>query len=185
MKASGVAVVWALGLSFLGGSIACASDDKPELRTVPYVDLARYEGKWFEIARFPNRFQKGCTRATAEYQSRDDGKINVINTCEDLKTGELEVARGLAQVADPLTFAKLKVSFLPKWLRWLPFGKGNYWVVDLDADYQWVAVSEPKREYLWILSRKPELSRETYERILERLEEQGLDVTKLVSGREK
>ena len=144
------------------------------LKTVASVDLERYLGTWYEIARYPNSFQKDCFGSKAEYTLRDDGKIGVKNTCrKGSRDGELDEARGKAWVVDETTNAKLKVSFF-----W-PFS-GDYWIIDLHEDYEYAVVGHPKRTFLWILARESTMARDTYEGICERLVEQGYDPEKLV-----
>jgi apolipoprotein D and lipocalin family protein len=139
-----------------------ARSDSP-LPVVSAVDLNRYLGKWYEIASYPAWFQKGCTGSTAEYSLLPDGKIQVVNRChKGSLDGPLKESKGKAEVVDSTTNARLKV-----WFFW-PF-KGNYWIVDLDPDYQWAVVGEPSRKYLWILSRSPDLSEAVYQDILSRL----------------
>lgn len=145
----------------------------PELRTVSSVDLGRYTGTWYEIARFPNRFQRGCTATTATYTVRDDGQIDVVNRCrEGTPDGPEKVARGRARVVDPSSNAKLEVSFFrPFW--------GSYWIVDLGADYEYAVVGHPGRYDLWILSRTPTLDPEVYASIVRRLQAQGYETGRL------
>jgi apolipoprotein D and lipocalin family protein len=144
-----------------------------ELRTVPHVDLTRYVGTSYDIASFPQRFQRGCTGTTATYTLRPDGSIDVINRCRDRSlTGKERVARGRARVVDRSTNAKLKVSFFrPFW--------GDYWIIDLGSDYEYAVVGHPGRDYLWILSRTPKMDGAVYEGILGRLREQGYEVERL------
>jgi apolipoprotein D and lipocalin family protein len=144
-----------------------------ELRTVPHVDLERYVGTWYDIASFPQRFQRGCTGTTATYTIRPDGKIDVVNRCRDRSlTGKERVAKGRARVVDRSTNAKLKVSFFrPFW--------GDYWIIDLGPSYEYAVVGHPGRDYLWILSRKPTMDSAVYEGILGRLREQGYEVERL------
>jgi len=145
------------------------------LQTVPYVDLAKYAGKWYEIAAFPQRFQKGCTCTTAEYTATDKGYIMVENRCNrDSVNGKSSYVRGKAFVAENSGNAKLKVQFL-----W-PF-RGKYWIIDLAADYSYAVVGHPNRNYLWILSRTPQMDTVIYRQILLRLTEKGFDISKLVS----
>lgn len=148
---------------------------------VDSVDLERYCGVWYEIARLPNRFQKDCVCCTsAEYIMRDDGKITVINRCRQ-EDGTMKEAEGLAKKEDKKgSNARLKVRFAPKWLGWLPFVWGTYWIIDLADDYSYAVVSEPKREYLWILSRTKQMEPAVYGGILERLRTMGYDTDKLV-----
>jgi apolipoprotein D and lipocalin family protein len=144
------------------------------VQAVPSVNLDRYMGKWYEIARLPNRFQRECASdTTASYTLRPNGKITVINECRK-SDGRLKSARGTARVASgkgPNT--KLKVTFF-----W-PF-YGNYWIIDLDEKYRWAVVGEPDRKYLWILSREPKLDEGLYGQILARAKNQGYDVAPLL-----
>jgi len=173
-------------------SVQCAeAQTAPELEgglnpmvTVDHVELDRYLGKWFEIAKYPNRFQRGCDEATAEYAKLPSGDIEVHNTCKKLSNGQLKDIIGVAKVMDRNSNAKLKVSFLPKWLRWTGIGFGKYWVIALEPNYEYAVVSEPSRKFLWILSRTPSLKRSTYEGILQKITEQQLDVSKLQFSRE-
>lgn len=157
-------------------------DGGPE--TIAALDVPRYMGTWFEIAKFPNRFQKKCAGGTrAEYSLLDDGMVRVVNRCR-LESGETIDAEGAARQSGPATSPKLEVRFAPRWLSFLPFVWGDYWVVDLDEQYRLAAVSEPKREYLWILSRTPTVPAEDYQRLLARLEQKGFDLGRLVATRQ-
>jgi apolipoprotein D and lipocalin family protein len=154
-------------LQFFG----CA-DTYPPLDTVTQVDLQKYMGKWYEIASFPNSFQKGCNCTTAEYELMD-GYVKVVNTCrKDSVTGKADQATGKAWVVEGSNNAKLRVSFF-----W-PF-KGDYWIIDLAPDYSYVAVGNPGRKYLWILSRTPRIDGKTYAEIVARIEKKGFDISKL------
>ena len=153
--------------------LAAASDATPPLQTVANVDLNRYMGKWYEIASFPQWFQKGCVATTATYALREDGDVDVLNQCRDKKLdGKLRSAKGKAWVVDPQSNAKLKVRFF-----W-PFS-GDYWVIDLGAEYQYAVVGHPKRNYLWILSRSRQMDPAVYEGILERLRQKHYDLSRL------
>jgi apolipoprotein D and lipocalin family protein len=145
------------------------ADDKKPLETVDSVDLERYLGLWYEIASYPMFFQKNCTATTATYSLREDGLIKVINSCrKGSLDGKLKEAKGRAKVVDTETNAKLKVSFFgPFW--------GDYWIIDLDPDYQWAVVGGPKRKYLWILSRTPQMDPALYDEIVSRLPAMGYD----------
>ena len=144
-----------------------------DLETVDRVDLDRYLGLWYEIASFPAWFQRDCTGTTAEYTWRDDGMIEVTNSCrKGSLDGKLKRTTGRAKVVDAESNAKLKVSFFgPFW--------GDYWILELDPDYQWAVVSVPSRKYLWILSRTPRLDTATYQQILEPLPGRGFDLSRL------
>jgi apolipoprotein D and lipocalin family protein len=145
----------------------------PELRTVSRVDLQLYVGTWYDIASFPQRFQRGCTGTTATYTIRGDGDIDVLNRCrKGSLDGKEESAQGRARVIDRSTNAKLKVSFFrPFW--------GDDWIIDLGANYDYAVVGHPSRDYLWILGRKPSMDSAVYEGILGRLRAQGYDVARL------
>ncbi len=140
------------------------TNELPPVRTVPYVDLERYMGKWYEIAAYPQSFQKNCVKSSAEYSLRDDGKVNVLNSCIQ-KDGTVKDAKGTAKVVDKTTNSKLKVSFF-----W-PF-YGDYWIMDLGTNYEYVVVGNPDRDALWILSRTPEMREDVYQRILRGIENQ-------------
>jgi apolipoprotein D and lipocalin family protein len=141
---------------------------------VEHVDLVRYAGKWYEIASFPQHFQRGCVATTATYTQREDGRIDVLNECRDGSfDGELRQAHGVAWIPHPSEInTKLKVQFF-----W-PF-RGDYWIIELDSNYEYSVIGHPSREYLWILSRTPTMSPDRYARILERIEEHGYVLERL------
>lgn len=155
------------------GTSTTARLQLPPVQTVPHVDLNRYLGFWYEIAAFPQSFQRGCTGSTATYTLRSDGEIDVLNRCRlDSLDGKEKLAKGRARVVDRTTNAKLEVSFFrPFW--------GAYWVVDLGADYEYAVVGHPSRDYLWILSRTPTLATGVYEGITARLRAQRYEVERL------
>lgn len=149
------------------------------LRTIPSLDVARYMGTWYEIAKYPNWFQKKCTGGTmADYSLMSDGRVKVINRCR-IAGGDLSEAIGVARQVGSSTSPKLKVRFAPAWLSFLPFVWGDYWVVELDDEYQLVAVSDSQREYLWILSRTPQVAPVSYNTLLTKLRQKGFDLNKL------
>ncbi|MFZ2053622.1 MAG: lipocalin family protein [Candidatus Aminicenantales bacterium] len=152
------------------GFAATESQQRP-LQVVPRVDLNRYLGTWYEIATIPQRFQKDCVGVTATYTLRDDGKIEVLNKCRK-KTldGEIKTAKGKAWVVDKETNAKLKVQFF-----W-PF-RGDYWIIELDPDYQYAVVGHPGRKYLWILSRTPQMDEALYQNLMQRIANKGYDLS--------
>lgn len=156
-----------------------ASAELPPVKTIAALDVPRYMGTWYEIAKFPNRFQAKCVAHTrARYLAQIDGSVQVLNSCVTADGNTID-ALGLAkQIGEP-TSPKLQVRFAPAWLSWLPMVWGDYWVIDLDADYQLVAVSDAKREYLWVLSRTPQVNVKSYDALLERLTAQHFDVQKL------
>ena len=177
------ALVTALGLALVspGAQAQTQSPSAPPLRAIESLDVPRYMGRWYEIAKFPNWFQRQCVGATvATYSLRPDGQVQVLNECRR-QNGQMEQALGQARQLGPATSARLQVRFAPQWLSLLPFVWGDYWVIDLDERYELVAVSEPKREYLWVLSRTPVVDEVRYAALLTRLAAQGLDVSRLES----
>lgn len=144
-----------------------------ELPTVKYVDLERYLGKWYEIARYDHSFERGCSDVEAIYSLREDGMIGVLNRCYIKESGKTKEAHGRAKIVDKVTNSKLKVTFF-----W-PF-YGNYWIIDLAEDYRYVVVSEPSKKYFWILSRTPTLLDVDRNGILERSSKLGFDSAKLI-----
>ena len=147
--------------------------DKPT--PVESVDLERYSGLWYEIARIPNRFQNDCVgAATATYELRDDGRIDVINRCTK-ENGETKEARGEARLDDK-GGARLEVSFFSI-LGWRPVW-GDYWILDLGADYEYSVVGEGSRKYGWILARSPMLDEDQLAALFESLRAQGYDPEK-------
>lgn len=170
---------WLGGLSLVAaGAVTLAScshakDNAPEV--VSEVDLERYLGTWYEIARLPIRVQKGCHATTATYTKRKDGRIGVLNKCyKDGFNGALKEAEAVAWVVDEQTNAKLKVQFF-----W-PFS-GDYWILGLDQeDYQWALVGSPDRDNMWILSRTPTITKAREEMILSIARSKGFDLTELI-----
>lgn len=144
--------------------------------TVDSVDLAKYAGTWYEIARLPMYFQRNCDRdVTATYTSKTDGSgIVVTNKCVG-KDGKGIAADGLAKPVDS-TGSKLKVTFLPSWIRWLPVGRADYWVLARDANYQTALVGTPDKDYLWLLGRTPDISQQTYAKYRQIAQQQGYDL---------
>ena len=155
------------------------SQSLPPLQSVKSLDVPRYLGRWYEIAKFPNRFQRECVSDTsADYTLLPDGHLRVLNQCRQAD-GEWQRAVGLAKQVGDDQSARLEVRFAPAWLSFLPFVWGDYWVVDLDDKYELVAVSEPARAYLWVLSRSPVVDASRYAALLARLAAMGLDVSRL------
>jgi apolipoprotein D and lipocalin family protein len=154
--------------------VRAAAGEGP-LESVTWVDLDRYMGRWYEIARYPNRFERKCeSNVTATYTLRSDGKVGVVNACRS-REGKLKQSRGWAKVVDRKTGAKLKVTFF-----WPFFG--DYWIIDLSPDYEYAVIGEPSRKYLWILSRTPAMDDRLYAEITGRLAAKGYDATKLQRG---
>jgi len=147
------------------------SQNQSEPQTVSQVNIKKYAGLWYEIAKIPNSFQDDCAGGTtAEYSLMDDGRIKVVNSCIE-KDGEKNVAEGVAKITDKKNNAKLEVSFFsilgirPLW--------GDYWIIGLDPDYNYAVVGHPERKYGWILSRKPELSNDQLKEVYDILKRNG------------
>jgi apolipoprotein D and lipocalin family protein len=136
---------------------------------VPTLDLQRYSGTWYEIARLPNPFQKKCAHSVVvRYAVRADGRLDVVNECVEAD-GRTSRASGVARLADPKgPPSQLKVRFAPAFLSFLSAVWGDYWVIDLASDYTYAVIGGPKRQYLWILSREPRLPEPLYAEILAR-----------------
>jgi len=160
-----------------------ASLQSEPVRTVDAVDLTRYLGEWFEIARFPNRFQKACTSdVRATYRRRPDGRIDVLNQCRSTD-GQVIDAQGVARITDARTSAKLKVRFAPAVLSFLPVVWGDYWIIGLADDYSWAVVGSPDRAYLWILARSPTMETVGFEAARAAARANGFDVNRLETTR--
>jgi apolipoprotein D and lipocalin family protein len=148
------------------------------LQPLASLEVPPYMGTWYQVALFPNRFQAQCVSdTTATYRQLPDGSVEVANRCR-MADGRLDEAIGRARPTGvlrgtTLAPAQLEVSFLPEWIRWLPVGWGTYWVIQLAPDGRYAVVSEPTRQYLWVLSRAPRLAPEDETAIRSRLIEQG------------
>ena len=174
LKSSFCLVIFAIAVVFANGCSSVQKRTSPELQVVPYVDVERYLGKWYEIARYPHSFEEGCFGATAFYEKVSEAEIRVTNQCrQDAFDGKLNEAVGKAFIADKNSTAKLKVQFF-----W-PF-KGDYWIIDIDENYQHAIVSEPDRQYLWILSRDSKMNPNKLKLLKEKLVEKEFDLTYLI-----
>lgn len=166
-------------LSFIGvvlmiSLLGCGTSNYPSLDTVDNVDVQKYLGKWYEIASFPNSFQKGCTCTSAEYSLIDSTTIRVINSCRrDSIKGDLDQVKGKAFVNENSGNSKLRVQFF-----W-PF-RGDYWIIELDKqNYSYSVVGTPSRQYLWILSRTKTMDESVYKMLLQKCSEKGFDMSKI------
>lgn len=174
----------AAALSALVGLGASAhAQTTPPVQALPSLNVPAYMGVWYQVAWFPNRFQKQCVSdTTATYRSLPGGQVEVINRCRR-DDGSIDSVAGVARPAgstlrgSQLEPAQLEVSFLPAWLRWLPLW-GTYWVLDLAPDGRYAAISEPGREYLWVLARKPSLAPSDETAIRSKLTQQGFDLSR-------
>jgi apolipoprotein D and lipocalin family protein len=171
----------ALSVTFFLTLASCAGvDSRGPLPTASSVDLTRYAGVWYEIARLPMWFQRHCVDSKAIYTTRPDGTIGVHNECVT-DTDGLGQADGLATVVDPKTNARLTVVFDNFFARLFGSSRdGNYWIIDLDPDYRTSLVGTPDRRYLWILSRSPRMDESTYQRLVERARQLGFPVSDLI-----
>lgn len=175
MRTAGWVAVALLALAAAGAS---ASDAQPS--TVARVDLERYSGRWYEVARYPNRFQKHCSGdVVVRYEPRKDGGLDIDNRCRDERGGEDRSSAVAKVVASDGSNSKLKVNFAPRVLAWLPLPQANYWILALADDYSYAVVGTPDRHYLWILSRKPFLDAAVFEELEATVRAQGFDPGRL------
>ena len=174
-------IICLLSVVIISALLKAQDKSKQPLEVVPSVDLARYCGTWYEIARIPNGFQTKCAGdVVATYTLLDDGQIKVVNRCRK-EDGEVTEAEGRAKRAsDDEPNTKLKVRFAPAILSFLPFVWGNYWIVEIDTAYTYAVIGEPDREYLWILSRTPKMDENILQGILSRMREKGFNVGKIM-----
>ncbi len=179
MLPTGMSLYFAIGFMISFSLLLNGGDEngKSEPTVVPSVDLNRYVGTWYEIAKIPNRFQRKCdSGTTAEYRLREDGNIDVINRCSN-KDGTQIQAKGIAKIVDKTTNAKLKVSFVR--ILGLSLFWGDYWIIGLGKNYEYAIVGTPSRKYGWILARQPKLPQESMDIIHRILREQGYNPEKL------
>lgn len=173
----------AAGLVMLLASLLVRAERKGQvpLRVVPSVDLSRYTGLWYEIARLPNRFEDKCAGdVTAQYELLGADRLKVINQCRKTD-GRMTKAEGLARLAGKKeSSSRLKVRFAPGFLSFLPFVWGDYQILEIGPDYSYALVGEPGRKYLWILSRTPQLDERTYQKLTELAASQGFDINRLI-----
>lgn len=157
-----------------------SAQTKEKPTTVQSVDLNKYKGVWYEIARYPNKFQDQCVSdVSAEYVLEKDGGIVVTNKCKNDKD-KIEEAKGKARIKDKQTNAKLEVRFAPKALSFIPQVWGDYWILDLGKDYDYALVGSPDRKYLWVLSRTPQIENAKYENMMQIAKQEGFNPDKLV-----
>lgn len=155
------------------------SDHDSEVRAVAQLDLDRYLGTWFEICRLPLKYEDAKARdITATYSLNANGTVRVENRCID-EDGKPDRSIGEAEAVDA-SKAKLKVSFLPEYLRWIPFTKGDYWVLAITPDYEMALVGTPDREHLWVISRSPQVSQASVQGLLDTATAMGFDLSKLI-----
>ena len=180
---------WLAALTLAGvlAAAAAPAQQAPPLQALPGLDIAAYMGTWYQVAWIPNRFQKQCVSDTAAtYRDRSDGSVEVLNRCK-LAGGSIDNVQGIARPpagaaridAGHLKPARLEVSFVPAWLRWIGIGWGAYWVVDLAPDGRYAIVSEPSREYLWVLARQPALTPADDVAIKTKLQALGFDLARV------
>lgn len=164
---------------FLAGCASHSGDDL-QPKTVGHVDLKRYQGTWYELARLPMYFQRHCAQSEARYSLRPDGDMAVFNRCLTTEW-QWEEAKGTATPQVPGKTDKLWVEFNNWFTALLPgIAKGDYWVLYVSDDYKTAIVGSPSRRYMWLLSRTPTVSTDTREDLLSRARQQGYDTTRLI-----
>ncbi|KHO16208.1 membrane protein [Acinetobacter baumannii] len=181
MKLSFKSLVVSTGLAMVSVALPFSTyaDNNTKPVAVESIDINKYAGKWYEIAHLPMFFQRNCVaNTTANYSINADKTVGVLNSCTN-KKGEMISSEGVAYPQNEGN-SKLKVSFLPSGLRWIPFTKGDYWVLRVDQDYKVALVGGPSHKYLWILSRNPQLDEAIYQSYLQTAKQYGYDVSKLV-----
>ncbi len=151
-----------------------------ELKVVPSIDVQKYSGRWFEIARLPNRFQSDCAGDVVATYTLDGNEFIVVNRCRKVNGEMIESTGRARRSSDDAPNSKLEVRFAPAFLSFLPFVWGKYWIIDLAPDYSYAVIGEPKREFLWILARTRTLPETTLHDILERITGQGYDIKNLI-----
>ena len=169
-----------LGAALLLGGCANSSNDSLAPNTVSSVDLKRYQGTWYELARLPMFFQRNCAQSEAHYSLKPDGNVAVLNRCRTAE-GKWEEAKGTATPQVEGKTDKLWVEF-DNWVSTLLPGvtKGDYWVLYLGDNYSTALVGNPDRKYLWLLSRKPHVDQQTRDELLSKAQQQGYDTTRLI-----
>ncbi|HVW10762.1 MAG TPA: lipocalin family protein [Bryobacteraceae bacterium] len=176
MQLSKQSAAWSILIvaGVVAGVVKLSAKRRRSMAVAPSIDLAKYAGTWYEIARLPNRFERKCDRdVTATYSLRPDGRIDVLNRCRR-SDERISSIRGTARPLDPAgPNTKLNVTFF-----W-PFA-GDYWILDIDPEYRWALIGEPARRYLWILAREPRLAGDVIDRLLERAKSEGYDVTRVL-----
>jgi apolipoprotein D and lipocalin family protein len=156
-----------------------ARQDDPSTNQV--INLELYMGTWYEIARYPNKFQAKCGATSAQYSLTSSGRVNVLNICElKDRPGEFKTAKGIARVVNKVTNAVLSVSFVPLLNQWGLFG-GDYRIIAIDDHYEMVLVGDKKREFLWVLSRTPHLSSSDLNELIKIAEQKGFDPKKIIT----
>lgn len=166
--------IFAMALASCAAGPSGRASNAPELRPVAAVDLTRYAGRWYEIARYPNQFERGCEAVTADYTLRPDGRVGVTNTCRQGPVGSrARAVQGVARVIDGSNGARLAVNFAPIPL---PAGDGNYWIIYLSEDYQTAVVGDPSGRYLWFLARSATIQPEIRSRMQAAAQQQGYDL---------
>jgi apolipoprotein D and lipocalin family protein len=171
--------LWLLSTMVLTGMLRVAPDTTAEVKTVGAVDLTRYVGDWYEVARFPSFFERKCASdVMATYRRLDGSTIEVINSCRKAD-GTITKAKGVARIVNTTSNAKLKVRFAPAFLSFIPMVWGDYWILGLDPEYRWAVVGSPDLKYLWVLSRTPGMDEREYAQAVDRARANGFDVSRL------
>lgn len=166
--------------ALLAMSVMSPAFANQSVQAVNQLDLNKYLGQWHEVARKPLFFQKDCAyNVTANYSLNPNGNVKVDNSCYKAD-GTMKQSVGEAYVQNAPANSKLKVSFLPKAIRWIPVARGDYWVLKIDSDYQTVLVGEPDKKYLWVLSRNPQPNQQVVQEYLNYAQSIGYDLSDVI-----
>jgi apolipoprotein D and lipocalin family protein len=182
MKSALIALCLGLGCTVARADVPQQTNTatQEQLDSVDTLNIDRYMGVWYEIAKYPNWFQRHCVaNASAQYSLLDNRQVRVVNRCVE-EDGEIKEKAGVARQLGSADSPRLEVSFAPTWLSLVPAVWADYWVIDIDPGYTLAAVSEPTRNYLWVLSRTPHVDPQRYQQLLQRLRARGFDTSKLV-----
>ncbi len=160
-----------LSIIIIASLVSCKMKSTTPFETVDQIDLEKYAGKWYDIAHFPSTFLNGCKNITAEYTLRDKKYMEVFNRCEKIRNGHIKSIKGKAFPVKGSDNSKLKIQFI-----W-PF-RADYWILEIEGDYQYACVGGPNRNYAWILSRTPNPDKDIVQRMMDNLERKGFDVSR-------
>lgn len=160
-------------------SFLLLAESAQKIRPVSFVDLKRYTGTWYEIARLPNATETNCMRITTEYTLKQNGLLSILSRCTK-ENGYARESQGKVRINNSPSNSMMSTNFVPHWLSWTGIGWEDYWIIDIDKNYQFAVISDPNKDYLWILSRKESIDKTIYEKIIDKLKNQHFDLSHLI-----